>query len=131
MKSKTHFLICFLVFLATNSINAQSSNIQKKTKIYLSAHAPMWSANIDLKKNTFFMMSNEGAEIIKKVKVIYNKKKKNTLVIKSTDDALIIIFFKNKNNDCPYDIPENKASNWHAKMVLDKQIFYGCAYFEL
>jgi hypothetical protein len=130
MKSKTHFIICFLVFLVTNSISAQSVDIQKKTKIYLSAHAPMWGANIDLKKNTFFMMSNEGAEIIKKVKVIYNERKKNTLVIKSTDGTLIITFFKNKNNDCPYDIPENKASQWQAKMLLNKQLFKGCAYFE-
>lgn len=119
----------FVLLLMPNLINAQTINPKKAIKIFLSAHAPMWSANVDLQKLTFKMILNDKTIVDLKINVNYNKKTKNTIVVKSLDSKLVITL-KNKNCDCPYDIAENKESQWQVKMILNGEKFIGCAYFE-
>jgi uncharacterized membrane protein len=129
MKGKTCFVMLLLFLWMPNFIKAQTNNPKKASKIYLSAHAPMWGANIDILKKRFYMMSNDGTAIEIKIKIIYSQKSKNTIVIKSQDSKLAITLNK-KKCDCPYDIPENESSQWQAKMILNTETFMGCAYFD-
>jgi uncharacterized membrane protein len=118
-----------LLLWMPNFVKPQTNNPKKANKIYLSAHAPMWSANIDLQKRTFLMIHNDETPKALKISVKYSKKSKNRIIIKSQDLKLVITLNK-KNCDCPHDIPENKASQWQAVMILNTETFKGCAYFE-
>lgn len=129
MKNKSYFVMFFVILWMQNFICAQTISPKKAVKIFLSAHTPMWSANIDLQKNTFKMMLNNGTVIDQKIRVKYYQKTKNTIVIKSADSKLVIAL-KNKNCDCPHDIAENEESQWEVKMILNAETFIGCAYFE-
>jgi hypothetical protein len=121
MKNISLLLCCF--FTIHNCI-AQVTAKKVYTKINFSAHAPMFGATIDVKKNTFSTITNEGKTILKKLQHFNKNINAKKIIIQSIDGTLQITLTK---KDCPYEV---EPSQWGAHILINKIIYKACAYWE-
>lgn len=108
-----------------------SGKLPATGNMQLSAHAPMWSATIDLEKKIFQMPDRNGRITRKKIMIINRPQAPGICVLQSADRTLEIQLSQTNSGTCTYDFDTGDAGQeWTVTIFLNKEIYNGCGYWK-